>query len=95
MQIAGTVACFGAGRRTNFLFFQKRIGSSTFDVPVHARNNCDVRDLQLWGLRTGVMLGCAGIVGSMLLGVLGTPARIWLAQLGRRETHMHWRMKNA
>ena len=64
-------------------------------MPVHARNICDDRDMHLWGLQIGVILGYAGIAGPMLLRFPGAPARIQPMQVGRGERHMHQRMKNA
>ena len=77
-----------------FFYFSEN-GSSAFDEPVHARNICDFRDLHSRRLRIGVIFGCAGIAGAMLLRFPGAPARIQPMQVGRGETHMHQRMKNA
>ena len=77
-----------------FFYFSEN-GSSAFDEPVHARNICDFRDLHSRRLRIGVIFGCAGIAGAMLLRFPGAPARIQPMQVGRGERHMHQRMKNA
>ena len=66
-----------------FYFSENGLGSSAFDEPVHARNICDFRDLHSRRLRIGVIFGCAGIAGAMLLHFPGAPARIQPMQVGR------------